>query len=56
MASVFDTDEVNTSRRIEFDMAKVLYIIIMVCTHSFEEFHYVSDLDTHPLYIGSSFH
>lgn len=51
MKKIFVTEEVNTSRQIEFDIAKTLSIIIMVFVHCFENLSRFSDhLDTQPLY------
>ena len=51
MKNVFVTEEVNTSRQIEFDIAKTLCIFIMVFAHCFESLSiFTNHLDSQPLY------
>ena len=50
MRNIFVKEEVNTARQIEFDIAKVLCIILMIFIHCFEQFGCFSDCTSHPLY------
>ena len=51
MKKLFVAEEVNTSRQVEFDIAKTVCIVLMIAIHCFEQLNYFSDhLDTQPLY------